>query len=278
MGITQLSMSYLTRRPAPPLDRYIRCLWQADLRIISPREKILPSGAVELIINFGAPFRLTDHTASPQLQTESWLVGLQTAYLVNEPLAETYMVGVRFKPGGMAAFFDVPGIADQVVPLDALWGRFAAEAREQLYELRTPPARFALLERLLLARLRPLPRGGERVLHAVSEIERCGGALSIKGLSETLGISQKHLIAQFQQIVGVSPKALARIYRFQTALEAIDPLRDWTSVAHSALYYDQAHFNHDFTAFTGLRPTEYISLRAAYYASRDQDVHFVPLG
>jgi AraC-like DNA-binding protein len=276
-------MSYLIHRPQPPLDRYIDCLWHADLRMTTPREKILPSGMVELIINFGAPFRLADHTSHLSLHTESWLVTLQTAYLVNEPLAETHMIGVRFKPGGTAAFFDTPGIADQVVPLDALWGRFAAHVREQLYDAQTPRARFALLEQLLLARLRPLPRGGDLAFYAVKEIAQCHGALSIRNLSKNLGISQKHLIAQFRQVVGLSPKALARIYRFQAVLSAIDPAHgvDWTSIAHSALYYDQAHFNHDFAAFTGLRPTEYLNLRAHHYDGgprRGQDVHFVPLG
>lgn len=272
-------MSYLTHRLAPPLNRYIECLWHADLRVTYTREKILPSGMVELIINFGAPFLLAGQ-AQPALQTESWLVGLQTSYLINEPMAETHMIGVRFKPGGTAAFFDA--IGEQVVPLDALWGRFAAEARERLHAAGTPQARFALLERLLLARLRPLPRGGDIALYALGEIARCSGALSIRGLSENLGVSQKHLIAQFRQIVGVSPKALARIYRFQAVLGAIDPTQavDWTSIAHSALYYDQAHFNHDFAAFTGLRPTEYVSLRAQHLGAltRGEDVHFVPLG
>jgi AraC-like DNA-binding protein len=139
------------------------------------------------------------------------------------------------------------------------------------------------LERLLLARLRPVTRGAELALYAVDEIARCGGALSIKGLSDALGISQKHLIAQLRQTVGVSPKVLARIYRFQAVLSAIDPARDvdWAAVAHSALYYDQAHFNHDFAAFTGLRPTDYVRLRAQYLGSsltRGEGVHFVPLG
>jgi methylphosphotriester-DNA--protein-cysteine methyltransferase len=121
------------------------------------------------------------------------------------------------------------------------------------------------------------------VQFAVDAIARRGGAVAIKALSEQIGISQKHLDAQFRRLVGVSPKTLARIYRFQRALQSIDPVRpvDWAAVAHTALYYDQSHFNKDFAAFTGFNPTEYLRLRRQAFGdtlARGEDLHFVPIG
>ena len=280
-------MNIAFHHPSPPLDRYIICLWYTDLRIPYRWEKILPTGTLELIVNFGAPFRLYDRDDLTRydLQTESWLVGLHTAYLINEPVAETHMIGVRFKPAGAAAFFRLPAseLHNQVVPAEPLWGRFAAEARERLYAAPTVAARFALLERLLLARLLDAPRGLDVVQFAVDAIARRGGALSIKALSDQIGISQKHLDAQFRRMVGVSPKTLARIYRFQQVLESIDPARpvDWAGLAHTALYYDQSHFNKDFAAFTGFSPTEYLRLRRRAFGdtlARGEDIYFVPIG
>jgi AraC-like DNA-binding protein len=280
-------MSIVVHQPTPPLDRYIICLWYADLRAPYRWEKILPSGALELIINFGAPFRLYDQHDSTRfaLQTESWLVGLHTTYLINEPLAETHMIGVRFRPGGAAAFFPFPAfeLHNQVVPADALWGRFAAEAREQLYAAPTLASRFALLERLLLVRLCEVPHGMDLVRFAVGAITHRRGAQPIKALSDQIGISQKHLDAHFRRMVGVSPKTLARIYRFQHVLHSIDPTRpvDWAAVAYDALYYDQSHFNRDFAAFSGLSPTEYLRLRRQTFGdtlARGEDIHFVPIG
>jgi AraC-like DNA-binding protein len=280
-------MNIAFHRPIPPLDRYIICLWYTDLRVPYRWEKILPTATLELIINFGAPFRLYDRDDLTRyaLQTESWLVGLHTTYLINEPVAETHLIGVRFKPGGSAAFFRLPSseLHNQVVPADALWGGFVAEAREQLYAAPTVAARFALLERLLLDRLLDAPRGLDMVRFAVDSIADCGGALAITTLSERIGVSQKHLDAQFRRLVGVSPKTLARIYRFQQVLGSINPTRpvDWAEVAHAALYYDQSHFNKDFAAFTGFSPTEYLRLRRQAFGdalARGEDVHFVPIG
>jgi hypothetical protein len=67
--------------PSPPLDQHIICLWYTDLRVSYRWEKILPTGTLELIINFGAPFRLYDRDDLTRfaVQTDSWLVGLHTA-------------------------------------------------------------------------------------------------------------------------------------------------------------------------------------------------------
>jgi hypothetical protein len=84
------------------------------------------------------------------------------------------MIGARFRPGGAAAFFPLPAaeLHNRVVPADALWGRFAAELRERLFDAPTPAARFGLLEQLLLARLHDEPRGLDLVRYAVDAIAR----------------------------------------------------------------------------------------------------------
>jgi hypothetical protein len=51
-------MSFAVHRPRSPLDRYVECLWHADPRAPTAREKILPSGTLELTVNFKARERL----------------------------------------------------------------------------------------------------------------------------------------------------------------------------------------------------------------------------
>jgi AraC-like DNA-binding protein len=174
-------------------------------------------------------------------------------------------VGVSFKPGGAYRFLHLPlsELQNQVVSLDAIWGGFAAEIRERLYLAPTIQARFALLEELLLARLREAPQGLKAVQYAVGEVARVHGALSIRELSNRVGMSQKHLITQFRKMVGCTPKELARLYRFAQVLEGIDPIQpvDWTLVAHQFYFHDQSHFIRDFKEFTGHTPTDYLRLR-----------------
>lgn len=66
--------------------------------------------------------------------------------------------------------------------------------------------------------------------------------------------------------LGVTPKRLARTYRFTATVFAINPAEpiDLGELAGRAGYFDQAHFGHQFRAFTGLTPTRYIEIRRRF--------------
>ena len=47
------------------------------------------------------------------------------------------------------------------------------------------------------------------------------------------------------------------------ALNPAGPI-DWCDLAAGAGYFDQAHFGHEFRAFTGLTPTRYVEVRRRF--------------
>ena len=104
------------------------------------------------------------------------------------------------------------------------------------------------------------------VRHTSSVIAAATGAVAIGELSVAAGVSSTHLAQRFKEVVGVTPKRLARTYRFTATVLAIDPVGpvDWAELAARAGYYDQAHFGHDFRAFTGLTPTRYLDVRRRF--------------
>ena len=78
---------------------------------------------------------------------------------------------------------------------------------------------------------------------------------------------------RFKAVVGVTPKRLARSYRFSSTVLALDvaaPI-DWGDVAAGAGYFDQAHFVREFREFTGLTPTRYAEVRRRFL--RDHPDH-----
>ena len=80
------------------------------------------------------------------------------------------------------------------------------------------------------------------------------------------GVSSTHLAQRFKELIGVTPKRLARTYRFAATVFAINPAGpiDWGDLAGGAGYFDQAHFGHEFRAFTGLTPTRYVEVRRRF--------------
>jgi AraC-like DNA-binding protein len=196
---------------------------------------------------------------------DSWWVGIWNTYHSVDWPSSVRLFGVHFKPSGAYPFLQFPlsELNGQVVSLDAIWGSCVSEIRERLQSAATVQTGFVLMEQLLLARLHEVSHGLELVKCSVQAIAQSHGALSIRALSDQIGMSQNHLGTQFKRFVGIPPKEVARFYRFAYALRAIDSAAsvDLTQIAHQSHFYDQSHFNKDFVAFTGHSPTEYLRLR-----------------
>jgi AraC-like DNA-binding protein len=238
------------------------------------------------MINFGSLHSTIDRDdeRKVRLHRESWICGLQTGYLVNQPLGETRMIGIRFKPAGAWPFLQVSmaELTDQIVDLELIWGREAGILRERLAESADCVERFRILEEELLRRLVELRNGVSLVRFAVREISGTNGFSTLRELSQRTGCSQKHMIDLFRKAVGVPPKTLHRLLRFQQALSLVASGLP-TSLADLAIrmgYSDQSHFNKDFVAFTGMSPTAYLAQRRQWFGGDPaaEACQFVPVG
>lgn len=260
-------MPYVSHVPGPPLDAFVDDLHYFDGPAPISRLKVLPFPSSQLIVNLGGPFQVFEGNNSIPLAScnESWGVGLWDRYHIVEWPRTVRFYGVHFKPGGASFFLRLPlsVLSNQVVPLDAIWGSFAGEVRERLNAAPTLQAGFTLLEQALLSRLVGIPHGFDLVQFAVARIARHKGDIGVRTLVDEVGISQNHLIQLFKRLVGVTPKELARFYRFSFALSLIkaDQSADLTFVAHQSGFYDQSHFNKEFASLTGHSPSEYLRLR-----------------
>jgi AraC-like DNA-binding protein len=250
------------------LDTYIDYFYYIDGTVPYPREKILPFPTLDLKINLAGAFRVYEADSTNQFETftDSWWVGLYDTHHSLKWPQDLKIFGVAIKPAGAYPLLQLPlsELHNRVVSLDAIWGHFAVEIRERLEAAPTIQAGFTLLEQLLLARLCEAPPGWDVVQHAVAQMMESHGTLSIRALSDHIGISQNHLGNQFKRLVGVTPKEMARLIRFEHVLHSINPAQseNWARIAHQCGYYDQSHFNKDFVAFTGYSPTDYLHLRS----------------
>ena len=260
-------MTYIRHIPSPPLSAFIEDFYYLDGAAPYPRQKVVPVASSNLMINLGCSFdAYRPDRARPFITcTESWWVGIWSTYHAVDWPQNVRLFGAHFKPNGAYPFLKLPlsEMNDQVVPLDAIWGGYASEIRERLQAAPTINAGFAELEKLLLARFCEAPHSLEVTQYALAEITQRHGTLSIRALSDQLGISQNHLGTQFKRLVGIPPKEVARFYRFAHVLRLIDSAQsiDLTCIAHQSGFFDQSHFNRDFLGFTGHSPTEYVQLR-----------------
>ena len=109
---------------------------------------------------------------------------------------------------------------------------------------------------------------------AVAALVRTAGRARVDALAGRAGTTTRQLQRRFVERVGVSPKTLARILRFQRTLlhrAAGEPSRaDWVRVAVECGYADQSHLIHDYAAFAGETPASLIAAEgelSAYFTA-----------
>ena len=84
-----------------------------------------------------------------------------------------------------------------------------------------------------------------------------GEAFDIKELASRYGFSERYIQKLFIDIVGLAPRSLFSVQRFNKSLsQVLSSQTDLTSIAYDCGYYDQAHFIREFKKYTGITPSE----------------------
>jgi AraC-like DNA-binding protein len=217
---------------------------------------VLPTGTMALVFALDADGR-----------ARGGVTGARSEFVALDTSRPFSAIGVHFRPGGGFPFFGVPAgeLHNRSVALDTVWGGYAATVRDRLWEAETPERRFRILERALLDRARDRLDPHPAVRHALDVFERSNGARPVSDVVQRIGMSPRWFEELFRSQVGLAPKVFCRLRRFNEALRRIEQLTDvdWADVALSCGYFDQAHFNHDFRAFSGLNPSTYLRHRTS---------------
>lgn len=259
------SWTYSEWRPQPlaHLAGLVDVVWYFKGPTSSARKRVLPNGMVEMLVNFGEPYR-TIAGAGPELLVTAWLAGLQSGPTVCEQPARQDVMGVRLRPAGAYALLARPmrEMSERVVDLEDLVGRAAGELAERCYgavsiEERLQRAANWVAERVATARVID-----PAIAWAAGRIEQSGGAVPIAELREQMGLSKTRLAEAFREQIGLAPKLYARVVRFRRATAMLqkgaEPLAE---VALAAGYYDQPHMNVEFRELSGLAPREFLATR-----------------
>ena len=260
-------MLYREYPPLAALAPFVEKVWTLEGRAdpAGPPQPVLPDGRCELVIHFGDPFALVT-PAGFERQPSIIFAGQLSSQLLLHPSGHVAIAGIRFHPHGAAGLLRVPQkqLHGPPMPLEdldtALADRLSVvQDRARDVESAAHEAQRALLGRVSLDWIDP------RVAHAVSLIDRARGRVSIERVALSAGVTRRHLENRFLDQVGITPKRLARIARFQHALQLLEDDRAPRPGAYAAAecgYADQAHFIRDFRTLAGCAPGEHLLRKA----------------
>lgn len=249
------------------LGPYVRSLTGYRFATCPLRARELPTGSLFLIVSFGDPLDIVT-MADPRLagrRLVSFAVGLQDAVAVTQHAGRQHGVQVELTPlGARALLRAAPGeLANTCVELEDLLGSGGERLANRLAEAPDWITRFSILTGFLEARIDRRVELVPEVSLAWQRLQESEGRVSIAELVREAGWSRRHLVARFREQVGLPPKRLARILRFQRAVSLSNgsARRSWADIAAACGYSDQSHLIRDFRALAGFTPGEYAAAR-----------------
>jgi AraC-like DNA-binding protein len=194
-----------------------------------------PTTSVTVIINMGDAFG--------GLPT-AFVAGLTDRCGVVEQHGDIDCLDLKLTPLGAYQLFGVPmsELTNEVVDLADL----ATLSPDRLDE-----------HLLRLAADGPTPAG--EVAWVWQQLVAANGAVPIGALAAEVGWSRRHLVNRFRAQVGLAPKTVARILRFEELLRRLPTATSTADVTAACGYYDQAHMNRDFREFADTTPGAYLA-------------------
>lgn len=253
------AMLSLVHRLAAPLSRFVDHLWWFSDVPAHEKERIIPCGTFELVVNLADDeFRIYDAVDSQRCTrfAGAMVSGAYSHAFVIDTREHASVIGAHFKPGGALPFLSgmsLDALADSHVELETLWGRRARVLREQLCLATSATRRFQILEQALLERLSDPFEHDPAACAALQLLSR---GRKVREVAAELAVSHRKLIEVFTAEIGLTPKLFARVTRFQRAVALAQSARepDWSELALESGYFDQSHLIRDFNAFSGLSP------------------------
>ena len=258
-------MDYRELEPDPRLTPWVRCYWQmeADGDGHEP-ERIIPDGCSELVFHFGDSFRIHHSDGRVLPQPRCLAVGQIRRFVLLEPTGRVGVFGVRFHPAGMHPVLDESSareLRDRALHLDDVRHRLGDGLEDELLEAGDFGKRAANVESRLLSLLCTGKTRPTRVSGVVDLIRASHGDIGIDRLARHSGTSSRQLERDFLREVGITPKTLCRIVRFQGVIDRLqsDDARGWVPLALRCGFFDQSHLIREFNHFTGMTPSHYVA-------------------
>jgi AraC-like DNA-binding protein len=249
-----MEQSYRERRPVPALAGLVSSAW---VQQVSPgarpyMHRNVPNGCVEVRCRLG---RVPE------------LVGPLTRPLTETLAPGSTVVGLRFRPGTASGLPGIPApeLADLVLDAEHVWGRAAVAIGERLASCE-PAVAVASLQDAVAGRL-AAPDGPDPMVAQAIRLMRTQAG-DVAPVREALWMSERQFRRRCLAAVGVPPKPLHRMLRFQGLLARIQfavsrggsrlsegrPGDGLAQLAVDCGYADQAHLSRECVRLTGVTP------------------------
>ncbi len=264
--------------PRVELKPYIRSIWVFESEVGLPASEVslaAPNGCPKLIINCENSLISTAQGRTHESPEQSLsFVGIRDVPVVLSTAArKTCFVGIEFSPHGAFPIFRVPmgELTNRLVPVDTLSSTWNLSCSERVRNLEGIREKVDFIQEWFFEGLKREASRNTRsdqqsqnpvVEYCVDFLRRTNGKASISDLERRTGYERRSLEILFKRNVGVSPKTLAGIFRFQWFYRTVNRTASYAALKEEMYqyFYDQAHFTRDFKRMTGFPPKHFVKV------------------
>lgn len=243
------AFQHLRIAPSEALSDVVEHFWfvRWDLADHPPQTReTLPHPNVHLVIERGL----------------SGIFGVHTARFTRVLKGRGCALGVKFRAGGFRPFLGRPvsTITEGSLSLQDVFGHDADSLEDDVLAADDGNAMMAVAAGFLSDRTRAADPRVSVAAEIVAEIAADRSLLRVETLVDRHRVGKRALQRLFNDYVGVSPKWVINRYRLHEAVERLAGGGDvdWTGLALSLGYFDQAHFIRDFRTLVGRTPGDYV--------------------
>jgi len=253
-------------QPEQQLSPFVAFIWvfessfgvpMADSRII------VPDGRAKIILPYRNSLCAAVNNRLMNAKAHHiFLVGIQTSpAIIGSTATNTGTIGIELTPKGLYHLFKLSmhELTNRMVSFEELFGPWGARFQNRVGEAEDPQEKIVLLQIALTHLLQKNEKDYSLLDHTLDLIIQTQGMILVQELAAQIGYTKRYLDLLFKEHVGLSPKLLASILRFQEVYQGWMQHKSPTFLRNhwSAYYYDQSHFIKEFKRFTGFTPQQY---------------------
>jgi len=250
-------MHTFIQRPTLPLAPYIAQYWCWQLPKGTAIPVIYSGTGVECLFNLGDPIEVTQPYPSVISKGQSVILCPRRQHFHAIGKGEINLLSIRYRSAGFFRLFGIPltELTDELIDAGDIFPNFLFQ---QLLDQQSKDSLVTLLERCLLLQLNNVVE--EKMMSSLIDNVYYQSNLRLQTIVKKSGMSERTFQRKFKNYTGVGGKYFQRTARFQSSIKALlaNPKLDYSQLALTHGYFDQAHLINEFKTFSAVTPKYFI--------------------